>query len=63
LTTVMDPQFGPMRLPAPVPKLSETPGAVRWTGGEPGRDNDYVFREVLGLTAQAIDGMRKAGVI
>ncbi|MGE0096541.1 MAG: CaiB/BaiF CoA transferase family protein [Alphaproteobacteria bacterium] len=63
LTTVMDPQFGPMRLPAPVPKLSETPGSVRWTGGEPGRDNDHVFREVLGLSAQAIDGMRKAGVL
>ncbi len=63
LTTVMDPQFGPMRLPAPVPKLSETPGSVRWTGGEPGRDNDHVFREVLGLSVQTIDGMRKAGVI
>lgn len=63
LTTVMDPQFGPMRLPAPVPKLSETPGSVRWTGGEPGRDNDHVFREVLGLSAPTIDGMRKAGVI
>ena len=63
LITVMDPQFGPMRLPAPVPKLSETPGSVRWTGGEPGRDNDHVFHEVLGLNAQAIDGMRKAGVI
>ena len=63
LTTVMDPQFGPMRLPAPVPKLSETPGQVRWTGGEPGRDNDHVFRELLGLSVQTIDGMRKAGVI
>jgi crotonobetainyl-CoA:carnitine CoA-transferase CaiB-like acyl-CoA transferase len=63
LTTVMDAQFGPMRLPSPVPKLSETPGSIRWTGGEPGRDNDHVFRDVLGLSAPAIDGMRKAGVI
>lgn len=63
LTTVMDDHFGPMRLPSPVPKLSETPGSIRWTGGEPGRDNDHVFREVLGLSAPAIEGMRKAGVI
>lgn len=63
LITVMDPQFGPMRLPAPVPKLSDTPGAVRWTGGDPGADNDHVFREVLGMDTQAVERMRKAGVI
>lgn len=63
LATVIDPQFGPMRLPAPVPKLSETPGEVRWTGRAPGADNAHVFGEVLQLDHAAIERLRAAGAI
>ena len=63
LAIVQDPDLGPMRLPAPVPKLSETPGEVHWTGKEPGADNDHVFRELLGLADGRIEAMRRAGVI
>lgn len=50
IATVMDPDLGVVRLPAPVPKLSATPGAVKWTGKSPGSDNDVVFRDWLGLS-------------
>lgn len=63
LGVVDDPDLGAMRLPAPVPVLSETPGEIRWTGREPGADNDLVFGELLGLSAEKVAMMRDAGVI
>ncbi len=63
IVTVADPVLGPMRLPAPVPKLSATPGGVRWTGRRPGADNDRVFGELLGLPADEIAALRQKGVI
>lgn len=63
IATVIDGELGPLRMPAPVPKLSVTPGAIRWTGKAPGADNDAVFRELLGLTRQSMERLRDAGVI
>jgi formyl-CoA transferase len=45
-----------------VPRLSETPGAIRWAGGSLGQDNAAVFGE-LGLTATELDGLRGDGII
>ncbi len=45
-----------------VPRLSETPGAIRWPGGELGQDNDAVYGE-LGLTAADLEQLRDRGVI
>jgi formyl-CoA transferase len=45
-----DPELGPFLGPGIVPKLSETPGAIRWTGPwQPGHDNQEVFGELLGI--------------
>ena len=63
LASVADPHFGTVRMPAPTPKLSETPGEVRWTGKAPGADNDHVFRELLGLDGCTLDAMRAAGLV
>lgn len=39
-----DEHFGDLAVPGVVPKLSRTPGQVRWLGrGEPGADNDEVL--------------------
>jgi crotonobetainyl-CoA:carnitine CoA-transferase CaiB-like acyl-CoA transferase len=45
-----------------VPRLSETPGQIRWAGGELGRDNAAVFQEV-GVRAADLEELRSAGVI
>ena len=63
IATMLDEQLGPLRVPAPVPKLSRTPGRVRWGGGDLGADNDYVFRGLLGMESSAIEGLREQGVI
>ena len=63
IVTVDDLALGPMRVPAAVPKLSATPGAVRWTGRQSGADNDHVFGDLLGLPADEIAALRQQGVI
>ncbi len=44
--------------PAPLPRLSETPGATRWLGPELGRDNARVLGEWLGMDERAIAAAR-----
>ncbi|MFO0997860.1 MAG: CoA transferase [Alphaproteobacteria bacterium] len=63
LPRIADADFGAVRMPAPAPRLSDTPGAIRWTGRAPGADNDHVFREVLKLADREIERMKAAGVI
>ena len=45
---VFDADLGSLRMPAPVPKLSDTPGSIRWTGQAPGAANEEVFGEMAG---------------
>ena len=63
VVAVADPALGSMRMPAPVPKLSATPGAVRWAGREPGADNQYVFGELLGLDGASIETLQRRNII
>ncbi len=63
IIAVADPALGSIRVPAPVPKLSATPGRVRWAGREPGADNEHVFRDVLGLDRTAVDALRRENLI
>lgn len=63
VATILDPDLGPIRVPAPVPKLSATPGAIAWTGKAPGADNATVFGNWLGLSEATLARLGKAGVI
>jgi len=50
------------RMPAVAPRLSRTPGSVRWAGPALGRHTDEVLRHA-GLDDDDIGGLRDAGVI
>ena len=63
IATLQDERLGPLRMPAPVPRLSLTPGRVRWGGGELGADNEHVFGEILGMDAAALERLAAQGVI
>jgi succinyl-CoA--D-citramalate CoA-transferase len=63
IRTVVDEQLGPMRMPAPVPKLSDSPGSIRWSGQNPGASNDEVFGKWLGLSRDDIDALQRANII
>jgi crotonobetainyl-CoA:carnitine CoA-transferase CaiB-like acyl-CoA transferase len=50
-------------VPGIVPKLSETPGQVRKSGGAVGRDTESVLTELAGLSANDIERLCAQGVI
>ncbi|MCX6022973.1 MAG: CoA transferase [Chloroflexi bacterium] len=57
------PETGPTLYDGPVAHLSATPGEVRRPAPLLGEHNDYVYREVLGLSQEELDGWIAAGVI
>jgi crotonobetainyl-CoA:carnitine CoA-transferase CaiB-like acyl-CoA transferase len=58
-----DPRAGEMAVPNLVPRLSDTPGEVRWLGQPLGSHNDDVYRGMLGLTEAEMARLRDGGVI
>ena len=54
---------GSVRMHNVVPRLSETPGEIREAGGALGEDNDIIYGEELGLSCDARDKLRAAGII
>lgn len=63
LVPVAHAQLGSVLLQGIVPKLSATPGAVRWAGPEAGADTRSVLTELLGLGEAELDALHAAGVI
>ena len=63
IATLLDERLGRLRVPAPVPRMSRTPGRVRWGGGELGADNDHVYGGLLAMEASAIDALRAQGIV
>ncbi len=59
-----DPEFGPYNGPGIVPKLTRTPGKVRWSAPwEEGSHNDEIYGDLLGLDEDERASLREAGVI
>jgi formyl-CoA transferase len=59
-----DPELGDFLAPGVMPKLSRTPGSVRWTGAwKPGADNDDVYGGLLGFDAKERARLRQEGLI
>ena len=63
IVKVEHPQLGPFPMPNVFPKLSGTPGNVRWTGPELGSHTDEVLADMLGYDADKIASLKGAGVI
>jgi formyl-CoA transferase len=59
-----DPEFGEYIGPGIVPKLSHTPGEVRWSAPwEEGSHNDEVYSGLLGLSDDELSALREEGVL
>ena len=62
ITTVDDPDLGPVRMQNVLFRMSETPGAIRHTGQALGASTDAVLHE-LGLSSEEIAALRDAGTV
>lgn len=55
--------FGKVSMQGVVPKLSETPGAVRWEGPQVGEHNQEIFQDLLGLSDAELSHLRSEQII
>ncbi len=60
---VEDPEIGPFPMQNVVPRLTETPGEVRWTGPALGQHNDEVYGGLLKLDEEERAGLRERGIV
>lgn len=62
VTTLDDPDLGPLRMQNVLFRLSDTPGAIRWAGRAHGADTTEVLTE-LGLTEAELAALREEGAV
>jgi crotonobetainyl-CoA:carnitine CoA-transferase CaiB-like acyl-CoA transferase len=62
ITTVDDPELGPLRMQNVLFRLSATPGAIRWAGRPHGADTEAVLTE-LGLTPAELRALGEEGAL
>ncbi len=63
LPSVPHPTLGSVTMAGIAPKLSESPGAIRWAGGRIGEHTETVLRRELGLDAATVDRLRRERAI
>lgn len=63
LVAAPDDDLGSVTMAGPVPRLSETPGCIRKSGGRIGQDTRRVLTEIAGLSAPEVERLAAGGVI
>jgi formyl-CoA transferase len=63
IVRVPHPTLGSLAMQNVVPKLSRTPGAVRWAGPALGRHNREIYVERLGLSEAELAALRARGIV
>lgn len=63
VTSVEDPDLGPLKMTNVIFRLSETPGRIRWAGRRKGQDNEQVYKELLNLGSDRLKELAQDGVI
>ncbi len=56
-------EFGKIKMPGVVPKLSATPGEIKWAGPKLGQHNKEVYEELVGLNDKDLEALKEKGII
>ena len=63
LVTASHPAIGEIKMPAVVPRLSETPGEIAWLGRDLGEDTDTLLSSALAYAPERLEQLRARGII
>src|SRR5690606_1761099 len=63
IVAVDDPVLGKVRMQAPTPRLSDSPGGIKFTGPKLGQHNNQIYGDLLGLDAPAIQALAADQII
>jgi formyl-CoA transferase len=63
IVEVADKTLGKLKMQNTFPKLSETPGKVRWTGPDLGEHNEEIFGGILGMDSKTMKDYQERGII
>lgn len=63
ITLFKDPRIGEIAMPNVCPRLSETPGSIKWLGPTLGEHNDEIYRDLLGMSEYELAALKEKGVI
>jgi crotonobetainyl-CoA:carnitine CoA-transferase CaiB-like acyl-CoA transferase len=63
ITTVDDPELGPLKMQNVLCRLTSTPGGIKWAGRALGADNEAVYGEWLGLDRERLAELKTQEVI
>ena len=64
ILSIVAPLLGAIAMPGVVPRLGETPGAVRHAGpAAPGQDNEEIYGSRLGLSTAELARLRDSNII
>jgi formyl-CoA transferase len=63
IVEVADKNLGKLKMQSTFPKLSSTPGKVRWTGPELGEHNEEVYGSILGMDSKTMKDYQERGII
>jgi len=60
---VRDALLGTIKMQGVFPRLSATPGEVRWSGPTLGQHNEEIYRGLLGMSAAELEDLQQSNVI
>jgi formyl-CoA transferase len=63
LVEILHPTLGCLKVPGIVPKLSATPGEIKWLGPEPGAYNQEVYQDLLDVKPAELEELKAKGII
>jgi len=63
ITTVQDPDLGPVRMQNVIPKLTNYTGEIWRSAPSLGQDNDFVYGDLLGMSGERLSQLSSDGTV